>query len=426
MAKGEDLTARYKDYAVYLPSLQQQYAAYPLRSSATVRDGELPSKMQMKDLNFLDPKSSFWHCKYVLYSAGQFDQAHISKPDIVSTRDQANTVVIGDSGGFQIGTGKLPAVAHWAKDAKDPNVIYHRWLNQRSIRDRVLRWLDRYSDYAMTLDMPLWILNEKKAQKSSPFAKLSAQQLIDLSVENLRYFADNRGKATGSKAKYLNVLQDAGNGTGEAWYNAVKDFDFEGWAFGGDTKNGIEPVLKWMRRLLDDGKLDKCEWVHILMASPPESAVYFTAIQRALRKATGNEKLQISFDSSSPFQLSGIYQKIAKLPELTADIKSWRIQSVDYPQSPTYASDTDIRYLQDIQSPITRAISINDFHAKRTGWEVKFFDTFSQQLLTNHNMYIYHRAAIEACNLVFDVENRGDNRIPIIVSNNLKKIATCF
>ena len=181
MRKGEDLTARYKDYAVYLPSLQQQYAAYPLRKRNTVREGDLPANMQLRDLDFFNPKSQFWHCKYVLYSAGQFDNAFIPTADIVSTRDRANTVVIGDSGGYQIGTGKLPAVADWTKDAKQADVIYNRWLNQRSIRDRVLRWLDRYSDYAMTLDMPLWILNETKAKKSSPFAKLSAQQLIDLS-----------------------------------------------------------------------------------------------------------------------------------------------------------------------------------------------------------------------------------------------------
>lgn len=422
MRKGEDLTARYKDYAVYLPSLQQQYAAYPLRKRDTVREGNLPAKMQLQDLDFLNPKSQFWHCKYVLYSAGQFDNALIPKPDIVSTRDPANTVVIGDSGGYQIGTGKMPAVEGWAKDAKHADVIYNRWLNQRSIRDRVLRWLDRYSDYAMTLDMPLWILNEPKAKKASPFAKLSAQQLIDLSVENLRYFADNRGKATGAKAKYLNVLQDAGDGTGEAWYDAVKHFDFEGWAFGGDTKNGIEPLLKWVRRLLDDGKLDKCEWIHILMASPPESAVYLTAIKRALRKATGNETLQVSYDSSSPFQLSGIYQQIAKLPELTSDYKTWRIPAVDYPQSPKYTSETDIRYLDDIASPITSAISINDFHAKRSGWEVKFFDTFSHQLLTNHNMYIYHRAAVDACDLVFNDELRDETRIPKQVQAGLARI----
>jgi hypothetical protein len=35
-----------------------------------------------------------------------------------------------------------------------------------------------------------------------------------------------------------------------------------------------------------------------------------------------------------------------------------------YPQHPKYKSKTDIRYLEDIESPTTKLISINEFHAK--------------------------------------------------------------
>src|SRR6056297_3195245 len=216
---GENLSAQNKDYAVYLPSLQQHYAAFPLRDQSNIREGDLPKGLALKDLDFLDQNSRLWHSKHILYSAGQFDKAQIRTPDIVTQRS-ADTVVLGDSGGYQIATGKMKALRGWEKQANDPLALERRWLENISIRDRILRWLDRYSDYAMTLDMPLFILKEKK----SPFRNLSAQQLIDLSVENLRYFADNRGKATGAKAKYLNVLQDVGDGTGEAWYNAVKHF----------------------------------------------------------------------------------------------------------------------------------------------------------------------------------------------------------
>jgi hypothetical protein len=391
---GEDLSEQYKDQAVYLPSLQQGYAAFPFRDQKSVRDGVLPAGLELKDLDFLNPASNLWHCKYVLYSAGQFDRAQIRVPDMVTERG-ADTVVVGDSGGYQIGTGKLKAVSGWKKFATDPDCIARRWSTEVTIRDKILRWLDRYCDYAMTLDMPLWVLNNPKAA-SSPFAKLSADQLIDLSYENLKYFADNRGKATGAKAKFLNILQDAGEDTGERWYNRVKDFDFEGWAFGGDTKNGIEPLLKWVRRLLDDGKINsKTEWLHVLQMSPPTNSVLLTALQRRLREILGN-KITVSYDSSSPFQTSGISQQIAVLPELTEDIKTWRIRSVKYPQHPKYASKTDIRYLEDIVSPVTKLISINDFHAKAGPMETKFLDTLAQHLLTNHNVYVYHKAALSA------------------------------
>lgn len=389
---GEDLSAQYEDQAIYLPSLQQSYAAFPFRDKGSVRDGVLPAGLELKDLDFLNPNSNLWHCKYVLYSAGQFDRAQIRTPDMVTERGP-DTVVVGDSGGYQIATGKLKAVSGWEKFASDPDYIARRWSHDRTIKDQILRWLDRYCDYAMTLDMPLWLLNDPKAQKTSPFAKLSAEQLTDLSYENLKYFADNRGKATGAKAKFLNVLQDAGGDTGERWYQRVKDFNFEGWAFGGDTRSGIEPLLKWVRRLLDDGKLNsKTEWLHVLQMSPPINSVLLTALQQRLRELLGN-KITVSYDSSSPFQNSGISQKIAVLPELTEDIKTWRIKSVQYPQHPKYLSKTDIRYLEDIQSPVTKLVSINDFHAKSGSMETRFLDTLAQHLLTNHNIYVYHKAA---------------------------------
>jgi len=414
---GENLSAQNKDYAVYLPSLQQHYAAFPLRDQSNIREGDLPKGLALKDLDFLDQNSRLWHSKHILYSAGQFDKAQIRTPDIVTQRS-ADTVVLGDSGGYQIATGKMKELRGWEKQANDPLALERRWLENISIRDRILRWLDRYSDYAMTLDMPLFILKEKK----SPFRNLSAKQLIDLSVENLRYFADNRGKATGAKAKYLNVLQDVGDGTGEAWYHAVKHFEFEGWAFGGDTKNSIEPLLKWVRRLLDDGQLNKhTEWLHVLMMSPPVNSVLLTALQKRLRELLGNN-VTVSYDSSSPFQASGISQQIAMLPTLTDNEKTWRIKNIPYPQHPKYKSKTDIRYLEDIFSPITQLVSINDFHAKTGPMETRFFDPLSQHLLTNHNMYIYHRAAIDACDLVFDAELRDETRIPEQVRDGLAQI----
>jgi hypothetical protein len=321
-------------------------------------------------------------------------------------------VVVGDSGGYQIATGKLKELKGWAKQVNDPQALERRWLENISIRDRILRWLDRYSDYAMTLDMPLFILKEKK----SPFRNLSADQLIELSYENLRYFADNRGKATGAKAKFLNVLQDAGDGSGEAWYKRVKDFDFEGWAFGGDTKKGIEPLLKWVRRLLDDGKIhSKTEWLPVLMMSPPINSVLLTALQKRLREILGNT-ITVSYDSSSPFQTSGISQKIAVLPELTDDIKTWRIKSVQYPQHPKYLSKTDIHYLEHIVSPVTKLVSINDFHAKAGPMETKFLDTLAQHLLTNHNVYVYHYAVLQS------IDKAKSNMLPENINLQLDEI----
>ena len=101
-------------------------------------------------------------------------------------------------------------------------------------------------------------------------------------------------------------------------------------------------------------------------------------------------------DTQQRIQMPGISQQIAVLPELTGDIKTWRIKSKKYPQQPKYLSKIDIRYLEDIISPITKLVSINDFHAKAGPMETKFLDTLVQHLLTSHNIYVYHKAAIAA------------------------------
>lgn len=415
--KGIDVTAGYAERAIYLPSLQRGYAAFPLRNPKTLERGDIPKGLKLKDLNFLSTDSQLWHCKYVLYSAGQFTKSVLPTPDIVSTRD-TDTVVVGDSGGFQIGTGNFPGVERWLPLQNNPQAVYHKWMQERGMRDTIVRWLDRYSDYAMTLDMPLWVMNDRKS-KFSPFLNLSAEQLIKLSVENLRYFASKRGAATGARAKYLNVLQDAGKGTGEAWYAAVKDFDFEGWAFGGETKSGLEPILKWIRILRDDKMLDRAEWIHILMASPPQHSVYLTAVQRILRQQLGTD-IQISYDSSSAFQNGGRYHKIAQVPTLSKSLRTWRMQTRDFPQSPKYQQHTDIEYLSDFPSPVTQRFSINDMHSQQGEYAQTFLSFAGANLLINHNMYVAHKTAQDACDIVFE---QGDtSRIPAEIERNLALI----
>lgn len=54
--------------------------------------------------------------------------------------------------------------------------------------------------------------------------------------------------------------------------------------------------------------------------------------------------------------------------------------------------------------------------------ETKFLDTLSQHLLTNHNVYVYHKAAIDACDLVFDNKLHDETRIPKQVREGLARI----
>ena len=411
----ENLTEQYKDYAVYLPSLQQQYANYATKTnSETNRPSQrIPKNFDTQMLNFLDKGSKLWHCGYTLYSCGQFDKKQIRNRDIVAERNVNDCVVIGDSGGFQLGTGSITSKAelkHLEHFKNDAVAQYNNW-QQCDFRERTLRWLDRYTDYAMTLDMVLWAAEEYEQPnaKKSQLRKLSVQQLIDLSVDNLRFFADNRGRG-GRGTKFLSVLQDIGNGTGEAWYQAVKDFEFEGFALGSET-GGMLNSLQWLRRLLNDYKLDKSEWIHTLGKSPPINSVVYTAAQRALRKALGRDDFTISLDSSSPHQLAGKQKKLVVPPNFTNNRKTWKISAWQLPQ--------DIRIARNekqldfpFASPLSKYLRVNDLMAHSIDDSDYFTDTWSEQMLVNHNIYTYHRYSIDACDLVFSETKKNHALVP--------------
>ena len=100
----DELNKRWDDYAVYLPSIQKAYAK--LANSTTDKNRTLPNGVNLKSLNFLNPKSKLWHFPNALYSVGQFKLGE-TQGDIVTNRDIKNTLILGDSGGFQIGKGTL-------------------------------------------------------------------------------------------------------------------------------------------------------------------------------------------------------------------------------------------------------------------------------------------------------------------------------
>lgn len=171
----------------------------------------------------------------------------------------------------------------------------------------------------MTLDMPLWardpdaLLGSNDKPSSSQLRNLEVEQLIQLSVDNLIFFSDNRGRNHSKGTKFLSVLQGLDEASTDLWYNAVKGFEFEGWAFAGEPAR-LPNTMKLLRKMLDENKLDKTEWVHVLQNSPPIMTALYTAIQRSLSKAVGH-KITLSCDSSSPHQAAGKIQEFLGFAE---------------------------------------------------------------------------------------------------------------
>jgi hypothetical protein len=159
------------------------------------------------------------------------------------------------------------------------------------------------------------------------------------------------------------------------------------------------------------------------MASPPKHAVYLTAIQRILRKQLGTD-IHISYDSSSSFQSGGRYHKIAQQPVLSKALRTWSIPTLDFPQSPKYQQQDTVEYLNTCPSPVTQQFSINDLHSERGKFAQTFLSTAGINLLINHNMYVAHKTAHDACDIVFKAEDTS--RIPSEVEQNLQLIDRCL
>jgi hypothetical protein len=165
----EDLSAQIKNYALYLPAVPTPYMEYVVK-----RDPKAPRKVRPADLNFLNSRSKLWTYKYCLASAGHL--AYSNKSNAITQRDPKSSWVLGDSGGYQVGTGALPEMKGWSAHARKTTEISRLWRKSKTkINHEILRWLDANCDYAMTLDMPLWVKGNKF--KKTPFHNFSVEQL---------------------------------------------------------------------------------------------------------------------------------------------------------------------------------------------------------------------------------------------------------
>lgn len=382
----ENLSAEIKNYALYLPATAPSYVEYAVAK----RDPNAPRKVRPVDLNFLSSRSKLWTYQWCLASAGHL--AYSNKANAITQRDPKSSWVMGDSGGYQVGTGALRDTKGWSAHARKPDQIVRLWQKSRITSD-ILRWLDAHCDYAMTLDMPLWVKSIK--QKSSPFHYCSVEQLTEMTVHNLRYIEKHRGVV--GNCKFLNVLQGNTEAEENYWYRHVRDFEFEGWALGGmvSWRGGLRRVLKRILLLRDDGMLGGTrQWLHLLGTSQLIWAVALTAAQRGIQASTGSQ-FTVSYDSSTPFLWAGKYQQYPKSPRLTKNIKTWKFSSVKFPVGYA-AATTNAKRRFPVGSPLSNLLTLGDMNPDTSPYAAHTFQTFSGHALGNHNVYVFLRAMIDA------------------------------
>ena len=418
----DNLTQKQLDYAVFLPAISGFYATFigKQRTEPYVDPARFPQGMQtkltdMEQMNWLNAQQALFPYKWSLYSGGhaQLDLTkEVTSENMVRKRDPSTTL-LGDSGGFQIAKGLWEG--DWKANSGCPKA--------QAKRESVLKWLDGVADYAMTLDIPTWIVNNPEA--GAKVGILKHEEAIAATHYNNEYFIKHRKGIDAGGTKILNVLQGASHEEADEWYELMKGYcdpaqypgrHFNGWAMGGQNMCDVHLILRRLIALKYDGLLQEGvhDWMHFLGTSKLEWAVLLTVIQRAVRKYA-NPAFTISFDCASPFLATANGQVYYENAFPHNGKWSYKMQSSA--DDKKYSTDTrkySTAVVQDgifpnfTDSPVTDMCQMRDIciykpgDLNKNGKEGKTsWDSFSYALLMGHNVWM-HLTAVQEANRRFD------------------------
>jgi len=414
----DNLTQKQKDYAVFLPAISGFYATFigKQRNEHYVDPARIPSHIgSMEAMNWLNPVAGLFPYRWSLYSGGHanLDLAKQDwSEDMVRNRDPSS-LMLGDSGGFQIAKGL------WEGDWKANSGC----AKAQKKRASVLEWLDTISDYGMALDIPTWVIHDKKASKACQITTLD--EAVAATKFNNEYFMTHRKGKNNGGAKFLNVLQGDNHTSAENWYQEMKDFcdpdkypdnHFDGWGMGGQNMCDVHLILKRLVALKYDGLLQPGlhDWMHFLGTSKLEWAVLLTDIQRAIRRHV-NPEFTISFDCASPFLATANGQ--VYFENVFEHDSKWSYRMAPAADDKRYATDkrlwsdgviADGIYPRWQNSPISNQLLMQDIcyykpgDLNKNGKEGKTsWDSFSYALLMGHNVWM-HITAVQEANRRYD------------------------
>jgi hypothetical protein len=314
---------------------------------------------------------------------------------MIQDRDRSKTMILGDSGGYQIGKG----------------VLKFDWLNfegpeATKTRQKILEWLELTADWSMMLDVPTWACDHIHSPKTG---LKTFEDCLEKTRYNNDYFLMNRLGQT----KWLNVLQGSDWDTAEKWYEGVKEFsdpkgkyagkEAEGWAMGGANMCKMDITLKRLMTMREEGMLTGKNWMHFLGTAQLDWSCYLTLIQRQIRKHI-NPEITISFDCASPFIATAhglVYTNAVHTN------KRWSVIMDKAPDNKVLAK-SDIPF--PFASEMASRLNMGDIcwyapgMLNKIGKEGKTsWDSFAYALMMGHNVEC-HIVAVQRAQQLMDIE----------------------
>jgi len=266
-----------------------------------------------------------------------------------------DSLVIADSGGFQIATGAMK--------------YEHGTEKGNAVREKLFLWLENNSDVAVNLDVPPRFTFEGRFN-----------DCLQMSVDNFKYF---ESKQTG-KTQFLNVLQGNNPNEYEIWYDKVKDFEFNGWCIGGARR--VVDLMYAVAMFLREGEFGKAKnkWMHVLGVSKISDFVILAALQKQMN-IHFNSNIVWTTDSSSPGQypVYGVYLHSPCHKQGVFSSYHFKPENVDYPKG--------VRLPCAINCPACRQIDLS---------QINKYDETVRSVMVVHNTFIYHQTADEASDIM--------------------------
>ena len=267
---------RKKTYSKYLPALNSCFVN-GIRDEYIKKRGRWQEHYKENQFDVFKSTCDV-RCVESLLSAGHEPYLNVTvQYEQLQTRDKESTMLMGDSGGFQIATNKL--TINW-QDAD----------NVDKVRLGILRFLEENCNIAATLDVPTFTIG-KPGFKFNTF-----DQCLQQTINNLDFWMKHR---VPGKIRLLNVIQGRNDFEVDTWFNAVKDYQTEGWCFSSANSDSVYHIIRTLLLLLKHDKLKEHQnWIHILGRTMPAVSVILTDLQNYISEYLGTE-IQISYDSSS-------------------------------------------------------------------------------------------------------------------------------
>ena len=394
-----DLWERNKDYSVFLPSISSFYNGFISKQHHRefVEKTRIPAEFEngIEGMNFLNEEQAYYYYPWALYSAGhaQLDvEKSKTEESMIHRRDRQKSMILGDSGGFQIGNGQIKF--DWEHFYEQRGDTGYKG-NADRVRDSILNWLEETADYSMILDIPTRATEGKFREMTG---MKSFSDALKATMFNNDYFIRNRQ----GKTKFLNVLQGQNGSDADTWYEAVKHLPFEGWAMGGLNMRDANLALRRLITMRDEKLLEPGrDLIHYLGTSKLEWAVLCTAMQRALRKSV-NPNITLTFDCASPFIATAkgqVYtqhvhtnKRFSYIMDKAIDDKRLSGSTVPWPWN----------------SPVGERMTMGDVchyapgMLNKIGKEGKTsWDSFSYFLMMGHNVY-QHLESVQRANALTD------------------------